>query len=83
MSLLTGLPPEERWAAWRLASPEGSMVAGGKAAAAIVEALGAPTLARVAGRVEPALDRAYGLIARNRRLLGHLVPDGPGPRRYP
>jgi len=29
------------------------------------------------------LDRAYGLIARNRRTLGRFVPDGGAPRRYP
>ena len=26
---------------------------------------------------------AYRLVARNRHRLGPLVPDGPGPRRYP
>jgi hypothetical protein len=25
----------------------------------------------------------YRLVARNRHRLGRLVPDGPGPRRYP
>ena len=25
----------------------------------------------------------YRLVARNRDRLGRLVPDGPGPRRYP
>jgi predicted DCC family thiol-disulfide oxidoreductase YuxK len=28
-------------------------------------------------------DAAYGLVARNRGRLGRLVPDGPGPHRYP
>lgn len=28
-------------------------------------------------------DAAYGLVARNRRRLGRLVPDGAGPYRYP
>jgi hypothetical protein len=26
---------------------------------------------------------AYRLVARNRHRLGRLVPDCPGPRRYP
>jgi len=28
-------------------------------------------------------DGVYSVVARNRRRLGRLVPDGPGPRRYP
>jgi hypothetical protein len=32
------------------------------------------------GRVPDAL---YGLVARNRHRLGGIVPDGPGPRRFP
>jgi hypothetical protein len=34
----------------------------------------------VRGRVPDAL---YRLVARNRDVLGRLVPDGPAPRRYP
>jgi hypothetical protein len=29
------------------------------------------------------LEAQYELIARNRRRLGRLVPDGPAPRRFP
>jgi hypothetical protein len=29
------------------------------------------------------LDRAYTTIARHRSRLGSLVPDVPGPRRFP
>ena len=28
-------------------------------------------------------DAAYRLVARHRRTLGRVVPDGPAPRRYP
>ncbi len=28
-------------------------------------------------------DAAYRFVARHRELLGRLVPDGPGPRRFP
>jgi hypothetical protein len=29
------------------------------------------------------LEAGYAVVARHRRLLGYLVPDAPGPRRYP
>jgi hypothetical protein len=34
----------------------------------------------VRGRLPDAL---YRLVARNRDVLGRLVPDGPAPRRFP
>jgi len=37
-------------------------------------------LAHVPGGI---LDRAYEVVANQRGRLGRLVPDRPGPRRYP
>jgi hypothetical protein len=40
--------------------------------------------ARVIGLVpDGALERIYDTVARRRAGLGRLVPDRPGPRRFP
>jgi predicted DCC family thiol-disulfide oxidoreductase YuxK len=82
-SMLEPLPEDERPASWRLVRPDGSIVGRGAGAPVLLEAM---RLTRPAGRllahVPPALlDAAYDLVARNRRRLGRLVPDGPAPRR--
>lgn len=38
---------------------------------------------RLDGSVWSPSSAAYRLVADNRHRLGHLVPDRPGPRRYP
>ena len=38
---------------------------------------------RTDGSIRSPSSAPYRLVARNRRRLGSLVPDGPGPRRYP
>jgi hypothetical protein len=38
---------------------------------------------RVDGSVWSPSSAPYRLVARNRHRLGPLVPNGPGPRRYP
>jgi hypothetical protein len=38
---------------------------------------------RTDGSIRSPSSASYRLVARNRRRLGSLVPDGPGPRRYP
>lgn len=38
---------------------------------------------RADGSIRSPSSALYRLVARNRRRLGSLVPDGPGPRRYP
>ena len=40
-------------------------------------------LFRPDGSVWSPSSAAYRIVARNRHRLGRLVPDGPGPRRYP
>jgi hypothetical protein len=83
--LLAGVPEDERGATWHLAVPDGSVHGRG---AGLPVLLGAMRLTRPAGRLlarVPArhLDRGYALIADRRPRLGRLVPDRPGPRRYP
>lgn len=83
--LLAGVVEEVRLETWRLASPDGSLASRGGGAVDLLLAL---RVTRPAGRLlarVPArrLDRAYEAIARRRRTLGRLVPDGPGPRRFP
>ena len=38
---------------------------------------------RADGSIRSPSNALYRLVAQNRRRLGSLVPDGPGPRRYP
>jgi predicted DCC family thiol-disulfide oxidoreductase YuxK len=83
--LLEPLPVEERFATWHLASVEDRPVGYGKGA---VELLAGMALTRPAARVlrlvpGAALDSVYRLVARERSRLGRLVPDRPGPRRFP
>lgn len=83
--LLASLAAEQRLETWRLARADGSLTGYG---AGVPELLAATRLGRPAGRLlglipAGALDAGYRLVARNRRRLGRLVPDGPGPRRYP
>lgn len=83
--LLEPLPVEERLASWRLVRTDGSVVGYG---AGIVPLARSLQLTRPLGRVLAAmppslLEAPYRLIARNRRRLGRLVPDGPAPRRFP
>jgi hypothetical protein len=40
-------------------------------------------VARPDGSIWSPTSTPYRLVARNRHRLGPLVPDGPGPRRYP
>jgi len=79
------LPEDERRESWHLASTDGRVAGNG---AGGVELLGSTSLTRpaalVLGRIPGrALDGAYAVLARHRGLLGRVVPDGPGPRRFP
>jgi predicted DCC family thiol-disulfide oxidoreductase YuxK len=83
--LLEPLPADERLASWRLVRPGGSLVGYGAGVVPLARSL---RLTRPLGRVLEAmpprlLEAQYELIARNRRRLGRLVPDGPAPRRFP
>jgi hypothetical protein len=76
---------DESLASWRLARPDGSLTGRGAGAPELLRAL---RISRPAGRLlslvpSGFLDAAYDVTARNRGLLGRLVPDGPGPRRPP
>jgi predicted DCC family thiol-disulfide oxidoreductase YuxK len=84
--LLEHVSDEERVSLLRLVLPDGRMLSGGTAALNVLERLPATRpLARTVAvlHAQRAADAAYALVARNRDLLGCLVPDGPGPRRYP
>lgn len=83
--LLEKLPPEERFATWRLARPDGALVGYGAGAPELLRAM---RLTRPLGRALAAipdrfLDSAYRLVARNRGILGRFTPDGAAPRRFP
>jgi predicted DCC family thiol-disulfide oxidoreductase YuxK len=83
--LLTAVPDSARFDTWRLAGSDGSLGGSGSGVPVLLETMGATgPLGRLLRRIPgPMLDRAYGLIARNRATLGRLVPEGPAPRRYP
>ncbi len=83
--LLEPRPADERFASWHLALADGSLVGYG---AGGVELLRSMRLTRPAGLLLAAvpdrvLDAVYGLVARQRGLIGRLVPDGPAPKRFP
>jgi len=82
---LEPLPEDERFASWRLALTDGSLVGYGAGAVALLRAMRltrpvARVLASLPGR---ALEAPYGAVAGNRGLLGRVVPDGPAPLRFP
>jgi predicted DCC family thiol-disulfide oxidoreductase YuxK len=84
--LLEHVSDEERVSLLRLVLPDGRMLLGGAAALNVLERLPATRLlARTVTllHAERSAEAAYALVARNRVRLGRLVPDGPGPRRYP
>ena len=84
--LLDHVSGEERGSSLRLVLPNGRTLSGSAAALGALELLPATrTLARTAAALhaQPTAEALYALIARNRDRLGRLVPDGPGPRRYP
>ena len=84
--LLEHVPEEERFASWHLVERDGSLASRGTGGIAVFGHLRATRSlghALRALRAERALDRLYDAVARNRRTLGRLVPDRPGPRRFP
>jgi len=78
-ALLAGVPEGRRFESVRLAEPGGALLAGGAAVAAVLGHLVAGPLRRLGPLLEP----SYALVSRHRGRLGRLVPDRPGPRRYP
>ena len=83
--LLAPLGDAERLASWRLARAGAAPTGYGAGVPGLLLAMRRTRwLGRLAQSVPaPVLDAAYGLVARNRGRLGHVVPDGPAPRRYP
>jgi predicted DCC family thiol-disulfide oxidoreductase YuxK len=83
--LLEPLPEEERFATWHLVLPDRALVGYG---AGGVELLRTMRLTRPLARLlerSPSglLDAGYAFVAHHRIPLGRVVPDRPGPRRYP
>jgi len=81
--LLEPLPEEERFASWHLVRPDRPVASRGAAGVDLLEALGYPRASGAAAHAVGPVERLYGLVARHRDKLGHLVPDGSAPRRYP
>jgi predicted DCC family thiol-disulfide oxidoreductase YuxK len=84
--LLEAVPEAERLSALRLVEIDGRVASHGLASARVLELLEplAP-LGRAARRRRPAaaVGRLYALVSSHRTRLGGMVPDGPGPRRFP
>jgi hypothetical protein len=83
--LLEPIPEEERFATWRLVLWNGELVGDGTGGIDLLRMMRLTRpIARILGLVpRPALDAGSRLVARRRNALGQLVPDRPGPRRYP
>jgi len=85
--LLAAVPEERREECWWLVLADGLAVAG--YAGGSVMLCAAIHVTKPFGRVLRALrlsrllDTLDKLVARYRKDLGRLVPDGPAPRRYP
>jgi predicted DCC family thiol-disulfide oxidoreductase YuxK len=72
---LEGLTPEARLQSWHLVDDSGDIRSGGAAFAALGLLLPGGRLLAVLARLSPAVtERAYRLLADNRRLLSRLVP---------
>ena len=72
-------------ATWYLAQPDGSVAGYGTGGVQLLEAMRVTRRTGHALARLPAgfLDGTYGVIASWRSALGRLVPDRPGPRRFP
>jgi len=82
-ALLRPVGPEERMRSWRVAEMDGRLSEGADAGASVLTVLGARRLAAASRRWGGAGERVYRTVATHRGLLGHLVPDGTAPHRYP
>jgi hypothetical protein len=85
--LLDSVPEEARDECWWLVLRDGTPIPGD--AGGGVALFGEVRLTRPVGRVLRALrasaviDALDKVLARYRSRLGHFVPEGPAPRRYP
>lgn len=85
--LLAAVPEEDRSRCWWIVLQDGSPIAGDKGGGVtlmielrITRQIGL-LLRRL--RLSPFVDALDILMARYRGCLSRLVPEGPGPRRYP
>jgi predicted DCC family thiol-disulfide oxidoreductase YuxK len=83
--LLEAVDEDARFTSWHLAMPDGAVVGRGAGGIELLRSMSltrplGEALARVPRRP---LELAYDVVARNRSALGRVVPDRPGPRRFP
>jgi len=85
--LLATIPEEERGECWWLVRIDGTPVAGDGGGG--VELLSELRVTRPLGvllralRLSSLVDAGDKVLARYRKALSRIVPDGPAPRRYP
>lgn len=83
---VSGIPVHELDRSWQLILSTGETLMEGRAAIAVLEAVGATRwvgrLLRLL-RMGPLMDLAYRAVARSRGFFGRFIPDRPGPRRLP
>ncbi|MBA3333190.1 MAG: hypothetical protein H0U30_04295 [Actinobacteria bacterium] len=85
LPFLDGLDEDEQYATWRLAFRDGSVVGYGDGLTRLLETMRLTRFAaRLVSRIPASLlDSVYGTVSRHRETLGKVVPDRPGPRRFP
>jgi hypothetical protein len=85
--LLASVPEDAREDCWWLVLRDGTAIPGdaGGGVAFLNEVRVTRPVGRIlrATRAAPLVDGLDKLVARYRRQLGRLVPNGPAPRRYP
>jgi len=85
--LLAGVPEDARFKSWWLVLRDGTPIAGDAGGGVVL--LTEVRLTRPVGRAlralhaSPLIDALGKFVARHRLRLGHFVPDGEAPRRYP
>jgi hypothetical protein len=83
--LLASIDEDERFATWHLVLRDGTIVGYGRGGVVLLRTMRCTrAVARPIARIPDAvLEVAYRVVARSRSKLGRLVPDRPGPRRFP
>ena len=82
--MLAGVPEDARFKCWWLVLRDGTPIAGDAGGGVVL--LAEVRLTRPVGRALRAsalIDALDRVVARHRLRLGHFVPDGDAPRRYP
>lgn len=85
--MLASVPSERHQECWWIVLREGTPVAGDKGGGVLLLASMHATRRLGRGlqsaRLSGVIDMLDKILARGRKRLGRLVPDGPPPRRYP